>query len=150
MRPLEQERTAKLKELAARVPAEKLFPVVEAMFLMAAVDGDVSQAEARELGRSLAPLFGSLSEGDVEGLLADHAARLDEDGWETRVAAVAKDVRGTELAEVAYRLAVSVALADDFVVGAESQAMDEMADAFGVDQDRAHALVREVYDELFG
>lgn len=150
MQELDERRMAALGARAAEVGADERGAVLEAMFLMAAVDGDVSEVEIRELARACRPLVGDVSSGDVEGMLLSMHAVLAEEGWERRARSIGGALAGSAVAELAYSLAVRVALADDYVVGVESDAMDTLADALGLDLDRRGALLREAYDELFG
>ncbi len=150
MHELDERRRAALAALARDVSQEARGAVLEAMFLMAAVDDEVSEVEIRELARACAPLVGELSSGDVEGLLMSMHATLAEDGWERRARSVGAALAGGPAAETAFSLAARVALADDYVVGAESDAMDALADALGVDADRRAELLRAAFDELFG
>lgn len=150
MHDLDERRQASLAARAGDVSDEAKGAVIEAMFLMAAVDGDVSEVEIRELARACRPLVGEVSNGDVEGMLLSMHAQLAEEGWDRRAASVGKALVGGPAAETAYSLAVRVALADDYVVGVESAAMDSLADALGIDLDRRNVILREAYDELFG
>lgn len=150
MQELDERRRAALAARATGVSDDAKGAVLEAMFLMAAVDGDVSEVEIRELARACKPLVGDVSNGDVEGMLLSMHATLAEEGWERRAKSIGQAIAGGPVAELAYSLAVRVALADDYVVGVESDAMDALADALGIDLDRRGELLREAYDELFG
>jgi tellurite resistance protein len=66
------------------------------------------------------------------------------------VKTIASILAGTEHAEQAYRLAASVAFVDDHVEHAEAAALDSFARALGIDDGRAHEIMREVRAELFG
>ncbi|MCC6649360.1 MAG: hypothetical protein IT374_27785 [Polyangiaceae bacterium] len=150
MQELDERRRGALAARAAEVGDEEKGAVLEAMFLMAAVDDDVSEVEIGELARACRPLLGDVSSGDVEGMLQAMHATLAEDGWGPRAKAVGAALAGGPAAELAFSLAARVALADDYVVGAESDARDALADALASGVDRRGELLREAYDELFG
>jgi tellurite resistance protein len=148
MQELDDAQIAHLAPLASTAGAHAA-DLVEAMFLMAAADGEISEVEIRTLARSCSRLGLSLTEAELEAKMHALHTAIEKDGWETRVSAVGKALSGTALAETAYRLAVSVALADDYVVGEEMNAMDTLAAALGIDSDRSHVILREVHDTLF-
>ena len=149
MHKLDDERLAAALAAAEEAGTDR-GAVLEAMFLMAAADGEVSEVEIAQFASRCGPLVGEVAPSEVEGMFLEWGAALEEEGWERRVRSVGKALVGTPLAEVAFRAAVAVALADDYVVGAESHAMDVLAEALGIGLDEAHGVVREVYDELFG
>jgi hypothetical protein len=47
-------------------------------------------------------------------------------------------------------MAASVAFVDDTIEDAEAKALDALAHALGIADDRAHAIMAEVHAELFG
>ena len=126
--------------------------LLEAMFLMAVADGDMSEPEVRQFARSCEQMLGDLeiSEGDLEGMFAQFASGVAEEGWEARMRAIAATVAGTELGELSFRLAVAIALVDDRVADGEASAIETMAQALGIDPERSQVLVGEIYGELFG
>jgi tellurite resistance protein len=124
--------------------------IVEAMFLLAAVDGRVTPLEVAQFADGIEAAFGADAEADVEALVARLADRLAAEGWERRLAAVKAALAGTEHAETAYRLAAAVAFVDDTIEHAEAAALEALGGALGVDADRAQALLRDVRVELFG
>lgn len=148
MHELDEAKIAHLAPLAGTSGA-RAADIVEAMFLMASADGDISEVEIQTFARSCSKLGLPLTASDLEAKMHALHTAIEKEGWEARVAAVGKALAGTELAETAYRLAVSVALADDYVVGEEMNAMDTLAAALGLDSDRSHAILREVHDTLF-
>jgi hypothetical protein len=135
---------------AAEVTPEQVEAVLEAMFLMAVVDGEVSEIEIRQFARSCEPLVGEVSEGDVEGTLMTMAGTLADEGWPKRVEAVGKVLAGSAVRDQAFRLAVAVALVDDYVANAEAAAIDALSSALSLGAEHSDALVKQVYGELFG
>src|SRR5437879_2671828 len=67
--------------------------ILEAMFLMSAVDGEVSPEEIQQFADSLEPILGDVAEADVEGLLGEMTSALEEEGWERRARAIAKGLK---------------------------------------------------------
>jgi hypothetical protein len=64
--------------------------------------------------------------------------------------AVAHAIEGSGKAEGAFRIAVGVAFIDDDVAHAEAAALEAFARNLGISDDRAHAIMGEVREELFG
>jgi tellurite resistance protein len=122
--------------------------IVETGFLVAAVDGDVSPLELVQFAEAVEAVFGA--DADAQTLVKRMADRLGTDGWARRVAAVHEAIAGTEHAETAYRLAAAVAFVDDMIEHAEAAALEALARAFGLSEQRAHAIMTEVRTELFG
>ena len=149
MHELDDTKIEHLTSASAELSSAERERTLEAMFLMAAADGDVSEIEIRAFARSCKKLGVDLTEAALETRFLDLHQAIEREGWDARVATVGASLAGTAHAETAYRLAVSVALADDYVVGEEMHAMDALAKALGLDDDRAHAILREVHDALF-
>ena len=123
--------------------------LVEVAFLIAAVDGDVAALEVAQFGEAVEAAFGG-EDVDPKALLAAMAARLEAEGWDKRAKAVSRSLAGTEHAERAYRIAVSVAFVDDDVAHAEAAGLDSLARGLGVSDERTHTIMSEVRRELFG
>lgn len=154
MRELSAERIDKLKTMSEgaglKDSGDEASSILEAMFLMAAADGEVSPEEMQRFAGSIESIVQGASEADLEGMLAEMGALLEEEGWERRSRAVAKALKGKPGAEIAFRLATAVAFVDDAVAPEESSALDEMAMAMDISNDRAHEIMSEVHRELFG
>jgi len=156
MRQLSEERVETLKKMRDRsaLSLEETVTdgpfVLEAIFLMAAADGDVSPEEIERFADSAGSIARGASEIDIERMLEEMTSLLEEEGWDRRAAAVARALKGKPGAELAFRLSTAVAFVDDSVAQAESHALDEMALAMGISHERAHAIMSEVHDELFG
>ncbi len=124
--------------------------LVETAFLIAAVDGEVSALEVAQFGGAIEAAFGEGSDHDPTDLLSQMSKRLESEGWDKRMKAVARALEGSENAELAYRIAVGVAFVDDNVAHAEAAALEAFARALGVSDERAHAVMSDVRQELFG
>jgi tellurite resistance protein len=123
--------------------------LVETAFLIAAVDGEVSPLEIAQFGEAIEAAFGD-GDVDVKAMMAKMSSRLESDGWDKRMRAVARALEGSSKTEGAYRIAVGVAFIDDDVAHAEAAALEAFARALGISDDRAHDIMGEVREELFG
>jgi tellurite resistance protein len=156
MRQLSPERVETLHRMRDRAAlsledavAEGPF-ILEAVFLMAAADGDVSPDEIERFADSAVSLVPGAVEADVERMLAEMSGLLEDEGWDRRARVVANALKGRPGAELAFRLATAVAFVDDSVTDGESNALDEMAMSMGISHERAHEIMSEVHHELFG
>lgn len=132
--------------------ADEFEAMVEAMFLMAAVDGDLSKQELGQLAASV-DAFGAFetrtAPPDTGKLLAAMNAKLAADGWNKRLAAVADRLRGREARAFAYRLAAGVAFVDDHVAHSEAAALEAFASAFALSADETQEILYDVRETLF-
>ena len=127
-----------------RNKAAEFEATVEAMFLMAAVDGDLSPEELAQLAASV-DAFSSLDATspkrvDTGKLLVALNEKLEADGWNRRLAAVAERLRDRESRAFAYRLAAGVAFVDDHVAHAEAAALEAFASAFALSADESQCV----------
>jgi len=145
-------RTEKLAA-AERARADEFEAILEAMFLMAAVDGEVAAEEIGQLAASVQAIVdtsGGRLSLDLEPVLEELAAHLKRDGWKGRLDTLAARLPSDESRSFAFRLAAAVAFVDDNVVHAEAAAIDALAAALGIDGDDSQRILAEVQDELFG
>ena len=125
---------------------------VEAMFLMAAVDGDLSEQELAQLAASVdafAALDAKPRRIDTQPLLAALNAKLEKEGWNRRLAAVAERLREKESRAFAFRLAAGVAFVDDHVAHAEAAALEALASALQISAEESQEILYDVRDSLF-
>lgn len=133
--------------------ADEFEATVEAMFLMAAVDGNLGEEELAQLAASV-DAFASLDEPrkkkvDVGAMLVVLNQRLDEEGWTKRLASVAARLRDRESRAFAFRLAAGVAFVDDHVAHAEAAALEAMAAALAIGADESQEILYDVRETLF-
>ena len=125
-------------------------PMCEAMYLMMSADGEVSGEEREVLRGALRNLSNSaLRTADIETLLALAVRNVEAEGAEARLKAVAADLaedRGR--AEVAFVLAAAIAFADNAIADNENETLSSLAEALGIDEDRAEALLDQVEQDL--
>jgi len=151
-RAFARSRTEKLAD-EERARADEFEAILEAMFLMAAVDGEVAREEVGQLAASIQAIL-DMGAGrfglDLDAALQELAARLARDGWKGRLDSIAKRLRSPEARSFAFRMAAGVAFVDDNVVHAEAAGIDAFAAAFGIGADDAQRILGEVHAELFG
>ncbi|HEY6461310.1 MAG TPA: hypothetical protein VIY73_14190 [Polyangiaceae bacterium] len=136
-----------------RARADEFEAILEAMFLMAAVDGEVAKDEVGQLAASVQAIVdttGGRFKLDLGPTLDELAARLARDGWKGRLDTLARRLPSPESRAFALRLAAAVAFVDDNVVHAEAAAIDAMAAALAITPDDSQRILSEVHDELFG
>jgi len=136
---------------AEAAQASELDAIVELMFLMAAVDGEVAPEELQRLSASVEQILEAPSD-ELMGLdkrLDSLAEALRSDGWSARLHEAVQRIQSDDGRRLAFRLAVGVAFVDDHVAHAECAAIETLVTALRLDED-AQQILREVADELFG
>jgi tellurite resistance protein len=125
---------------------------LEAMYLMAAVDGEISDQELSQLEASIAAIveLHDAALPSIHKALSGFAEALAKDGWAARIAAVAAAFDDDAAKRFAFRLACGVALVDDHVDHAEAAGIDAFAAALGIGADESQEILRDVVEELFG
>ena len=145
----------------ARADAQRVGEIeamLEAMYLMAASDGEVAPDELLQLSASLRAMLEAFqSAGSAEttlpllklnDTLAQFKTLLERDGLERRLEAVAQRLLTPESACLAFSLAAAVAFVDDFVDTGEANAIDKLANALGFKPEESQHLLREVHARL--
>jgi tellurite resistance protein len=121
-------------------------PLAETMFLMMSADGKVEDAERDAVRGAIRGLTDNLlRSGTINVMLENYEQRLAEQGRDARLQEIADDIaeEPTE-AEGAFALAAAVALADDEIADAENELINQLAEWFGISEDRAN----EILDQL--
>lgn len=128
---------------------ERVEPIGEAMFLMMAADGQVNAAEKDAIRGALRGLTGNLlRSGTIEAMMANYAARLVDQGRDSRLQEIAELLSEIPVeAESAFSLAAAIALADDQVADEENQFINQLAEWFGLTQKRADAILDELEED---
>ena len=138
---------------AERAKADEFEAILEAMFLMAAVDGQIAPDEVGQLAASVQAILdttGGKLKLDLGPAMAELGERLARDGWKGRLDTLARRLPTGESRTFAFRLAAAVAFVDDNVVHAEAAAIDALAGALGIPADDSQRILGEVQEELFG
>jgi hypothetical protein len=149
---LSQDNPASLRD-EQRAQAAEFEATIEAMFLMAAVDGEITDAEIGQLAASveaMVELAPAARKVRVDKLLGELNARLAKDGWKARLDATAARLKGHEARTFAFRLAAGVAFVDDHVAHAEAAAIDALTAALGLSSEESQEILNDVQETLFG
>ena len=145
------------KTLAASKPmkaaeiaqAQQLSAMFEAVFLVAAADGAVTDPEVAELAELLVELTdGQIADSDLEVMMAQCARSLERDGFAGRVAQVARRLDDPDARRAAFVMAVGVAHIDGQIDSAERLVWDSLAKALDISGVEAKELVDAVEHEL--
>ena len=137
---------------AERAQADEFEATIEAMFLMAAVDGDVAKEEVLHLSASLQAIVDTTASThvmDLDATLTELNAKLARDGWKARLDSLSRRLKTPEARTFAFRLAAGVAFCDDTVEHAEAAAIEAFTAALQIPSDDAHAILRDVQAVLF-
>ncbi len=120
----------------------------EAMFLMIAVDGEFSDSEREVLRGAVRGLTdNAVRSAQIDRLFDECKARYTE-GTEARLAAIAPTLQeDPALVEAAFSLAAAVAFADSEIRDEENDLINEMAEALGIDGERADELLNLLESE---
>ena len=137
------------------VPADVLLrfdALCEAMYLMAAADGKMTEDEEDTLRGAIRELSeGGVRSVHIRSMIEGAQGRLAKDGLDARIAAVAGKLQNDEAsADAAFVLAAAVAFADDEIADAENEVLNKLADALGMDEERAERLLDELQAESRG
>ncbi len=137
---------------ASRSETDEFAGTVEAMFLMAAVDGVIADEEIEKLAEGIQHMAGNEGPDDATLMrwLQELHAQLEADGWSRRLDAAAGKLTSEAARASAFRMAAAVAMVDDHVAHAEAAAIDALAAALRIGDDEATRMLREVQHELFG
>lgn len=127
-------------------------PLCEAMYLMMTADGAISTEEREVLKGALRNLSGDgIRSAQIEVLLEDAAKKAEEHGREARLTEVATALHEDGArAEVAFVLAAAIAFADNAIADEENETLNALAEALGIDEERANQLLDDVESDLSG
>lgn len=129
----------------ARRRFEALF---EAMFLMIGVDGEVADSEREVLRGAVRGLTdNAVRSVHIDKMFSDCKERSKE-GASARLKAIAPVLQeDPALVEAAFSLAAAIAFADSEIKDEENELINEMAEALGIEGDRAEELLNELENE---
>ncbi|MFO0554981.1 MAG: hypothetical protein U0271_41775 [Polyangiaceae bacterium] len=114
----------------------------EAMFLMVAADGKIEDAEREVLRGAVRGLTdGAVRSVHIDKLIEQCKAALAQ-GTPARLKALAPILQeDPALVEAAFSLSAALAFADSAIGDEENELINDMAEAFGIDGDRAEELL---------
>jgi tellurite resistance protein len=123
--------------------------IVESAFLIANADGDFDEQERAVLVAVVqAASGGTVTERQVEALLADLAEQLTEDGLEARVEWVAKMVRKPEQKTDVLRIAAVLAHASAGVSDSERDTLLKLGHAMGIEASAVDTALQDAATAL--
>jgi tellurite resistance protein len=137
---------------AERTHVDEFAATIEAMFLMAAVDGEISDDEVNQLAASIEAMMdlsGQKKVVDLDATLFELNKKLAKEGGKARLDTLSPRLKSHEARAFAFRLAAGVAFVDDNVAHAEAAAIDAYASALGLTPDESQEILIDVQETLF-
>jgi tellurite resistance protein len=124
-------------------------PLAETMFLMMAADGTLAETERDAVRGAIRGLTDDLLRtGTINVMLETYAKRLAESGRDARLQEVASEIEASPKdAECAFALAAAVALADDEVSDEENAFINQLAEWFGISDERSAELLDQLEED---
>jgi uncharacterized tellurite resistance protein B-like protein len=124
---------------------EKLFALVEMMFLAASADGEFSESEHQYFVEGIENLTDRrLGRPKLEELLSRAKGDLAAHGREARLKDVKSRLSDARARKVALALAIQVTAADGIIRTSERELILETAEALEIDRDEAANMVRDL------
>lgn len=127
-------------------------PLAETMFLMMAADGTLAETERDAVRGAIRGLTDNLlRSGTINVMLEGYAARLSESGRDARLHEIAEEIaQNPAEAEGAFALAAAIALADDEVSDEENAFINQLAEWFGLSDERTAQILDQLEDDREG
>jgi tellurite resistance protein len=121
-------------------------PLAETMFLMMAADGKLTNAERDAVRGGIRGLTDDvLRTGTINVMLDNYQRRLESDGRDERLRQIAETIaEEPSEAESAFALAAAIALADDDVAEEENSFINQLANWFSIEPDRAGIILDQI------
>ena len=121
-------------------------PLAETMFLMMAADGKLAEAEQDAVRGAIRGLTNNLLRtGTINVMVESYQKRLLESSRDVRLHEIAEELaQNPQEAESAFALAAAVALADDEVSDEENAFINQLADWFGIADERAGQILDQL------
>jgi tellurite resistance protein len=143
---LTREGLLSLEEIAA---LNRVDPLAETMFLMMAADGTLAETERDAVRGAIRGLTDNvLRSGTIKVMLEKYQERLEQEGREERLRQIAEEIADEpHEAEGAFALAAAVALADDTVTSEENELINQLAEWFGLGEERASQILDQLQDD---
>ncbi len=132
--------------LEERTALTRVEPVAETMYLMAASDGRIGDAERDAIRGAIRGLTGGvLHTGVISVMLESFEERLRDNGRDARLHEIAEEIgEQPSEAEAAFVLAAAVALADDVIGDEENALLNQIAEWFRIPAERTAQLLSEL------
>ncbi|MBI3202225.1 MAG: TerB family tellurite resistance protein [Myxococcales bacterium] len=131
------------------VALSRVEPLAETMFLMMSADGKIEEAERDVVRGAIRGLSDNLlRSGTINVMIETYQKRLDEQGRDARLHEIAEEIAGEPSeAEGAFALAAAVALADEDVADEENALINQLADWFGISEERAGEILDQLEED---
>jgi tellurite resistance protein len=152
---------------AEMIIANRMNAALEAAFLIAAADGELTDVEIAALSKAAAQIFQAISQTPPEEItsyqelpddktniamneeyinasLQSFADLLDDQSYAQRIAYIAESIPSDEMRQQAFMLAVDLAMIDGQVPDDENTVIHELAAAFAFDVDKTNSLLDRV------
>ena len=128
---------------------QRVDPLAETMFLMMAADGKVAEEEKDAVRGAIRGLTDNLiRSGTINVMMENYAKQLDEFGRDARLQDIAEQLTEDQSdTEGAFALAAAVALADDEVADEENELINQLAEWFGISEERAGELLDQLEED---
>ncbi len=120
--------------------------VVEAAYIIAAADGDVSEDELSRLVQGLVNVTDSqLDEVQINALMQTAAMNYESEGRDARLGAVAELLPDSDSREAAFLVAAGVSWAEGGVSTQEGLALQALSRAFDIPMNQMHQLLGQAH-----
>ncbi len=124
---------------------KRVDPLAETMFLVMAADEQITDTEVAALLGAIRGLVGDvLSAEMVQLMIESYALRLQNEGQEKRLEAIACALKDPGEAVNAFALAAALALADDEIDSEESAILSRLKSLFALDEEEVAAVLGEL------
>jgi tellurite resistance protein len=124
-------------------------PLAETMFLMMSADGQISEVERDAVRGAIRGLSDNLlRSGTINVMLENYQKRLEQQGKDERLREIADEIaEEPSEAEGAFALAAAIALADDEVAEEENALINQLAEWFGISEQRANEILDQLEED---
>jgi tellurite resistance protein len=124
-------------------------PVAESMFLMMSADHKLTDTERDAVRGAIRGLSqDTIRAGTVRVMLENFEKRSSEHGRDQRLREIAEELSSDPAeAEAAFALAAAVALADDEVADEENAFINQIAEWFGISDERASEILDQLEED---
>jgi uncharacterized tellurite resistance protein B-like protein len=129
--------------------ADRFAALLEAAFLVAAADGELSAVEGEQLAAAMIDLTeGQIPDEEIEALIDAFLEALHEEGFEARIKSVAQSLDSPELRRAAFALAAGIACVDGKILAEEVEIFEALAKAFEIPTGEIDSILKQVADQL--
>ncbi len=134
-----------LAQAAATAEQSKLHAaMVEAAYIIALADGEVSQAEADALTDGMYRLT-NISQENLQTLYGVAEARVQNEGAEARLRAIGEDIQDPEQRRGAFLVAAAVSWKDRGIGVKQGLALQALSRAFDIPMNEMHKLLAKAH-----